>query len=625
MNEKELYAGVTYGEAEEIPEKAETFRMDYSQYITKGDQYVLKEEGTSAELSLNRVTLDQTQTMMIRPECVANECNNLTVTQTLKQGCGTCYHERKGRVVNRTIAVLPNGYVNYETVFSSGIVTSDLFMTNARGEICWYRLRYYGQNSDSDMIGIWFKGTNHGVVFDPADVDAKKLLKAFCSAGIKFTHFLKEAEMARLLFDFFYYGRPELLSELWLPYRAGWMNGKFHNKDSLGKFKPFFDKNAPILLSSFSTQKLSMHILKMYFQEIRGIAFWKDRLVVMLFPLVAMISSLIPVHMRKEGHALNIVLTEGAQISRISTWFQVFNRYSEKYLCINEMERVIESRMHNLQDDVLIVDAFMDETETPYRKNEAVRKATRIMLSVNGTLRNVAGSCVIVSDCLLLGSKAYRLVISEDFEPGCTVEMLMQEKVFEAVQCEFIRYVSLKLQSQNGVLFSSDGDASTPFVFCFDALKKIAKAFGCDLFKEAEIDREADVRQLLEDDCSGGEEWPQLFVREFRKFAGNVFFKHKKSPDIMERCVLYDSDHLWVPESVLELFLKNMGMTMYKERMLIQLKEMKLLKTEGRGFKVRLQSGGNRQGYYKFCRSCFEPEGMIDLVSLGKEETENDS
>ena len=600
-----------------IVEDEPLYTLDMSSMVSNGhdDEAVRKFTIPAATFEDDSVGLPNTFGNSNEP------CEN--TTQNLPSNISRVVKARqvgfKRRVENRVLTETANGYINFETAYDYGVNESDTFITNARGELVWCKIAYQGDESDKENVCVWFKGTNHAVVYDPESIDATKLLKLFKSAGIRFTNRLSETEIKRLLFDFFYYDRPDKLDELILPFLGGWFNCKFCSFESYAKYKSFFDKEAPILKASFKGAKLNAELLEMYFEEISSLKTWRDRMFVMLFPLVAMISSLTPTYLRNVGHCLNVVLTKGAQMTRICQWIKVFNRNKQNRVGIQDSDRVIEAKLVKTKDDVLVVDAFYDDSVTYYRKTESVRKVERLILFLDGTVREIPASCLFVGNNRLRNPGIYNLILPENFNAAYPLETLSEAGVFEAVQTEFIHRVEDKLKTQAGKLFTAQDDEYAPYRFCFDELEHIFEDYGYDIRKVLGIPEEITVDQLFEDEVDQDDGWINVFVAELRKFAVNVYFCSKRDSEEAENCIFYDNQFLWIPKDVLNAVMKNCGLLIYRESVLMDLKESGILATEDRGFTCRLQKSQKREGFYKMIRKAFSPDGMLDVVDLGRE------
>lgn len=68
----------------------------------------------------------------------------------------------------------------------------------------------------------------------------------------------------------------------------------------------------------------------------------------------------------------------------------------------------------------------------------------------------------------------------------------------------------------------------------------------------------------------------------------------------------------------------NQGLYRCKEKILLKLKEMGVLKTDAEGLSKKLQITGSRFETYQISKDVFDEIGKIDIVSLGGEYDEFD-
>lgn len=102
--------------------------------------------------------------------------------------------------------------------------------------------------------------------------------------------------------------------------------------------------------------------------------------------------------------------------------------------------------------------------------------------------------------------------------------------------------------------------------------------------------------------------------------AWNVREKNEGKGDGRE--VLYDDMFIWIPVKALNEMFRHYGIVHMRYHFLEKLKAENFLVTDGIGLSRKVQAAGSRYEAYQLRRALFRVPGMVDIVELGKEDSD---
>ena len=515
---------------------------------------------------------------------------------------------------NEIVSITENGEIIFVRMYDDGSREAFPFIVNLTGEPVFYRAKFKGYTLPDDYSAVYFRCQNIWIFQKEKSISAGKLFHNFILSGVRFGSEIPESTIKRLLFSSFGVRMKNAENQIEIPALAGWYDGKFWSRESIpSEFKGDMP-SLPIMEKSFLHFQMDGNLWECYFREMRQIAHWEDRLIVMLYPVAALMSSLL-----KENHlpldiGVNFVLMEKFSVKKICYWFQIFNRDHYKYLrglTCNALQK--EVSVH--KDDIVIYDMETYPSDSYYQRSEPLKRFMTLFryLEEGTLLAGLAG----ISNNIVLHSNIVNLFLDENF---CNEAISVTDNdVVGVFLSAFVEYAEQNIRMVSQKVKGSPGCGNTGiFQVVLEILNEFWKTEGIDFRKAADLPNNIDFDELFRKKQFLPDDLLEHFRLKMRKSAPEQFFEKKNNAN-NKNSILYDADYLWIPTGLFFEILQLQGMAVYKAQILLQLREAGKLETDGHGMSKRVQCSGVSEEYYKIERSFFNAFDIADIVDLGKE------
>jgi len=532
----------------------------------------------------------------------------------------------KPKRVDRKLEILQTGEMALVDYYSDGKRTLATCVFGLRGPWKTYRLEIEEENLEMPIFGIYFQGSDTWVIGLIEKMKASYLYDLFIRQGICFEtaiprNVVKTALYEGLAGDIFGTENTIKISAL-----AGWWNGRLQHKEMfmLGIQEDIC--SFPVQKKTFRHLEYTKETARQYFREMYCIKNEKDRLIVMIYPFIAMVSSIFSKNRNDVSFVLNFIRLSDMDNGRIGCWLKIFNRASFAPLSGNMTEKQLIREIGRMKDEVLLLDATYNE-EAYYEKRKkqgSFKKALQLIMGKE--------QLVMRSNGRVYGGLA---AISSEFEPGkevynifCTPDWYQnddnrfrEDEVMERLLSEFCRFAEKNMEDIEERIRKKRGfqDARmTNLAVICDILSLFWGRKGVDFLRSAGFRESPDFASFFKKDMCSDEEFLHLLVKYVRKGAAEFLFAERGTPEEQKNRISYDSDYLWFPLKVFDRILEGTAIERQKNQILMIAKKKRLLFTDAEGLSKRLNIGGGIETY-KFRRDTFNSPGLTDIVALGKE------
>lgn len=535
------------------------------------------------------------------------------VQQMIKKSERESRKKRK-RKVNEQISVTEAGEIILLRLYDDGSREAFPFVINFTGEPKFYSVKFNDYSLPDDYCAVYFSCQDLWIFQKKKNISAGKLFQNFVLAGVKFNPAISSSVVKNLLFMSFGVRMQNAENTIEIPALAGWYNGKFWSEESLpNEFKGDMPL-LPIMGKKFSHFQEEENLWKSYFREMRQITDWEDRLIVMLYPVAALMASLFADNSLPLEMGVNFVLLEAFPVKQLFEWCQIFNRD-----CCERLEGLSHTALQKesavRKDEVLIYDLRKYENDSYYQRSESTKKFLCLLRYMEeGTL--LAGMAGISND-IILQENIVNLLVDEMF---CKQDLSMADShAVGAFLFAFVQFVEQNIQqvSQKMREYRGSGNAGI-FRVTLNLLIEFWKMEGIDFLKAADLPTKIDFSKLLRKKQFLPDDLLEYFRLAMRESAKELFFENKRTSHHKE-AILYDEDFLWIPSELFGKVLQSQGMAEYRSLILMQLRDAGKLETDGHGMSRRVQRAGKSSEYYKIERMFFNSFDVADIVDLGKE------
>lgn len=543
---------------------------------------------------------------------------------TVERRLDEATRKKRRAVTRRDIVVDAQGVIRIGEYYDDGSAGSfSTLMTNVRGEWCVYRLNFTKTEVVGEWFGIAFPQTGHFVIGKCGNLKKSTLYEYFVRSNVKFNAKIKESHIENALFNKFL----PLINDcgnVWtFPELAGWNGGKFLDKTTVNfAMRRDFPK-LPIVEKSFRRVEDPGRKCGPYFEAAKNIRRWQDKMFVLTAPIAGVLSSVFAEEGVKISQCLNFVLLDTTQKARLVVMLQIFDRDISQVILADANDKKIESELSKANDELIIIDSVVRESDKPYikqKKRENTARIFRQMLERNdtsfGIKREIHAVPVFINSDRMLDRGVKNIFLDRGFWGKELSGSEALGESFEAFLTLFVDYTE-RFQEEIRSIIRRFKASNKEWVMLWEIYEYFWEAHQIDIKRLLNIPEDIDWAGLL-NEKNDSDELKKMFVHGLRLHIGNfrLVFKKRGQPFVND-AVFYDDEHVYFSRYVLNRAIYMCGLTAYKYNLLCQLRESGDLVTDVEGLTRRPQIGGKRVEMYQFRRKLFNVLGEPDIVDLG--------
>lgn len=487
-------------------------------------------------------------------------------------------------------------------------------------KICIFEMK--GAKESGHYFGIYALAQDFWIIGKKEKISGKGLWEGFIKNGIRFNSQIPKSKIQVALYEYF---MPQIYAaeSKQIPALAGWFETEFWSAENF-LFKENEGLNdLPIRKKFFYGYKDGQLQVEEYFEGIREIADWKNRVWSMIYPVGGMFSSLLSEAGITLEKYLNLVNFSGIPVRSLRRYFQVFNRgrWAEQKVSV---ENILQ-----MKDEVIILDSYGQE-ESEYKRKRKREICQGIAESVvDGEMITEDGFIVsspvaIISDRIIRGKRAINIFVDEDFyrrDNGQERTVSAQDET-GVVFLHMVKHFENNYDELEHIFAEAENiEAKIKWLFCaYRICQSFWKSIGVNMQEMAGLPEIIDLQELLQENFSFEDDLTSDFVKIIRREAQNWIIIPKNQGKGTGDEIVYTEGFIWIPVKVLKKMLSNYGILDQRYQFLEELREKNCLVTDHQDISRKVQVAGKRYEAYQFHRELFYIPGMVDIVELGKEE-----
>lgn len=575
-----------------------------------------------ADVAIQQMTLLGNEIRGLNQAVMAN--NHFMVGMMQEEMAKAERERRKQRkkVIQSQVAV-SNGHFGLVKFFDDGTKEILDLALNLVPDFQIYKFGLLGFNDSQKYFGIYSKTPEFWVLGEIEKLSGKYLWEAFVKNGIRFNSQLTKNKIGQALYEFF---MPRIcMAELKaVPALAGWFHGKFMTAETFFFMQAEGFAELPIRKKHLRDYSGVPLCTKKYFEKIREIQGWKNRLWMMLFPISGLLSSFLEEFGIRPTRYLNMTMLEDVSVRKMREFFQIFNRNLplEKVTC---PEDILQRK-----DEVVILDGYSLFGDSEYKREQRMKKFQSIaegivneaFITTDGI--TVSSPAVIFSDRIVRKRHAVNIFVDKDFFEVGSGENLLRKTEVDALGVTFhyfVNYIEKNFDDiKNFLGMGKETNTETAWLyFSFKIFQKFWESFGIDIMELAGLPEIFDFHDLLQDELLFEDEIMADFVKIVRRETQNWRIIPKDCGIGNGSEIVYSEKFIWIPVPVMEQMFLNYGIKSQRFQFLEKLKTEGQLITDERGLSRKVQVAGKRYESYQFQRGLFHIPGTVDITELGKE------
>lgn len=335
--------------------------------------------------------------------------------------------KHRKKEVSAWVAVVNDNF-GMVKIFDDGTKSVVNFSLNLVPDFEIFQFQMKGLAEDKKYAGIHFRTEDFWLIVEKQKISGKNLYEALVKKGIIFNSEISKGRIQDLLYAFFV---PEIekAGVVQIPALAGWFRKEFLSEETFWLRENEGLIDLPVRKKHFPNYGEIPLCPEKYFEQIRNIKEWKNRIWLMIYPIGGMLSSLLwEVGIRLEKF-LNFVTLSDMPMNRMRYYLQVFNRN-------RQMDKIVcrEDILH-LKDEVIILDSYSDYGESQYKKKQKVQTFQAFadgltkgdFITEDGFV--ITSPAAIFSDQIMRRKSAINLFVDVDFfELGSNREWVRQKE-----------------------------------------------------------------------------------------------------------------------------------------------------------------------------------------------------
>lgn len=532
--------------------------------------------------------------------------------------------KKRRKLQNQGVGALNDGSIVFVNYYDDGSMDSDLFITNVRGPIEIYRIKFEEEN-DEEFFAICFLMNHIWILGRYEKVTANYLYNLFMKAGIIFNCKMSENSVKKILYTALVSVIEHPLNSLYLSKRAGWNAGEFITNSNFCFAGLREAQEFPVMKKSFSQQELGESRKYNYFRTLNSVIRIENRIFLSIYPYAAIIATIL----RKNGFpikiAANMIVMDETSLADLCVWFQTFERESIQPKMLKNARTEIE----NSKDEIILLDCYNCKNAYEYKKNKMLRKSIYDIwvgrsFDTSLCVEDINSGLVFFAKDIMLERGITNLFFSEDTirDFQRQTKLLKECKTMEAVWSTFVAFIKNNSELLNDIFQQNEQFKDSCWGF-MQVTYEIVKKFW--QMKKISFDVSLDFPKIIEWEAIfsstlyAGEDLMELFVKATRKAASQYRFLHKTQKIEEDEIIRYDEQYLWISKKIYEEILFQSGLNRYAKQILVEAKESGILITSAEGYLKRIQINKRELERYQFKRSYFNGTGLVEIVELGKE------
>lgn len=487
-------------------------------------------------------------------------------------------------------------------------------------KICIFEMK--GVKESGHYFGIYAMANDFWIIGKKEKISGKGLWESFIKNGIRFNSQIPKSKIKAALYEYF-------MPKIWeaetkqIPAFSGWFEREFWSAENF-LFKENEGLNdLPIRKKFFYGYKDSKLLVEEYFEGIRKIADWRNRVWSMISPIGGMFSSLLSEAGITLEKYLNFVNFSDMSVRGLRRYLQVFNRGRRAE------EKVSVENILQMKDEVIFLDAC-GRGESDYKKKQKREICQKIaesvvdgeMITEDGFM--VSGPVVIISDRIIREKCAINIFVDKDFYRRDNDEErnVFAQDTIGVVFVNMVKYFENNFDEFERILAEAENiETKKKWLFCaYRICQNFWKSVGINMQEMADLPEFVDFQELLQDNLSFEDDLTSDFVKIIRREAKNWVIIPKSQGKGSGNEIVYTDAFIWLPVKVFKAMLSNYGILDQRYQFLEELREKNYLVPDHQDISRKVQVAGKRYEAYQFQRDLFYIPGTVDIVELGKED-----
>lgn len=533
--------------------------------------------------------------------------------------------EKKRKETGHYLEKGKRGQVQLVTCYDNATETGKTLISEAYGDIKVFKVNFIGYTTPRKYLLVWFG--DQIVILDRNKVrNGKYIYEQLIVKKIPLNQTIKKNAITEALKEYFlpYLDETNCENVMDIATCAGW-DSAWNFRSERCVWIRAFSEPFPVLSKRFNEVKLQKHGIELYFDMLNRISAKEDRMVMMLYPIVGILHSLLDGTPTRLRTVLNCIPSESDDSIWVAACLQVFNRDKLEAIDANMTLTERNQLLASSKDEVLLVNAQVSEYEDAYSKKKKKSNISSLSDLVRGKCSPADGATVksaiaFISDDVMRGN-AMNLFLEpfdEDF-----MEEFVESHAMEMVLSGVVHFVENHKYDVEQLIRKKRNLADKrlrPLAIAYDILAYFFAGEGITLQDEVQLPEIEELAKLFLDGCDSPEQQVETFIQVVRQ-GREEFSVYTKGygGTFREDGVYCTKELVYFPKRVLTGLFERRHELKLMNQVLTHLRATGDLVTDaGSGTTKKLQVGNERVSVYCFKRDLFSRLGDSDFVDIGR-------
>ena len=534
----------------------------------------------------------------------------------------------KPKLVDRKLTIMTSGEIAIVGIYDDKKYEIQTLLTEIKGPWKVYRVEME-EDWQIPLFVIHFEGTDDWIVGEIPKIKKSYFYNLLIQYGVHFDTKISRNAIGQVLYETFAGEVYMTNKSIHISALAGWKNGRFQFRKNFLLNDQFCVSKFPVMRKNFEVLEFQKDTAQVYFQEMNCIKNLKNRFILIAYPFLASISSILAECEMPLNFGINIIDLGDLDKRRVCGWLQIFNRD----VCMPISCDMTEKKLHDLlcciKDESLILDCIQNPDDSDYRNREkqrTVRKISHTILHgeiLEGRLSQlVYAGVVLISDQFQQGKEIYNIYAMEKWVES-NENRFRLNKAMERILSDFMRYVENNMDEVKEIIMKDRryrDEKANMLEIGYEILSQYWIRKGVYFREMMGLKIKFDFDSFFDESSYDESEILDLFIMSFRRGVEEYYFIEKNMKKKRECAIYFTDDFLWIPVKIFDEILKHSGIKILKNRIMEQLKRSGSLKTDGSGLSKRMMINGEREEAYQIEKNVFQTrEGIMDIIELGRD------
>jgi hypothetical protein len=537
----------------------------------------------------------------------------------------------RAKKTNFTVTQCQTGDLFFTEFYDIAPPKSFFIFNYSLGAFVTYKINFEDFDCEKRLFGIYFKKANLWIVGDIDKLSEKYLYELFLEKNISFNQGLPRSKVQRALYEFFKNLIHSCENICTIPGLAGWNKQQFRHCGNILNSNTL--NMLPVVRKTFEILPFEDQTFNLYKEFLLQFKDTNTRLMISMYPVVSILSSIFKSFCGNINFSLNLVPTSPLSALDVVEYFQIFSRDASEVFHSSYSKKNLEKILTETKDEILLMDMRLPSSADYYRlkqRNETFEFVSSVLsgrMSLSSQRGNATSAgLVTICDETILKPNVFNILTASEFKSlsvydNNSTNYFKKEKVMTRLFSQFVRYIE-DMNADFLAIFTRSTNSQTHV----GRILEITYELFCDFWKNHNIDFAKELNfpeniqfdNIFPPESEDDDEDVTIFIEKIKEALSEYHIVPKKGADVLSKCVFYDNFYVYFPVQIMENICADSGIKTFK-KILVKLRSKNLLSASQDRLSKQVVIGHINYSCYVLRRELFDKTGELNIAFIGKE------